>query len=140
MPELCRRNTLVFSVDAVYVLEPQLLCNSMRFGSHMQSMTHGNALWDSVSSRSVFLEEVGLADELSFPFLAFPQVGQRGSAFLTGQKKNRIISPPAQLAHKDVSPPRPPSPVGNTWVHAHDMSAATEMSCIGTASSRNGDM
>lgn len=33
MPELCRRNTFMFSVDAVYTLEPQLLCSSMGFAN-----------------------------------------------------------------------------------------------------------
>lgn len=91
MPEPCRRrNMVVFSVDAVYVLEHQFLCNSMRFGPCMQSVSHGNALWDSVSSRSISLEEVGLANKPSFPFPAFPHVGQWGSALRLGQKKKQL--------------------------------------------------
>lgn len=92
----------------------------------LQTVTHGNALWDSAPSRIVFSEEVGLANKFTFPFPALPQVGQQGSTFLLRQKKNRAISPPAGLVHKDVSPSLA-SPVGNTWMHAHDMSAATEM-------------
>lgn len=111
----CAEEThLFFSVDIVYVLEPQLLCNSMRFGSHMQIVTHGNDLWDSISSRSIFLAEVRLANMLIFPVTAFPQVGQWGNAIL-GQKKARVISPLAQLVRKDVSPSSA-SPVGNTWI------------------------
>lgn len=90
-----------------------------------------------LSPGGFFSEEVGLANKLSFPFPAFPQVGQKGSTFLLGQKKNRAISPPAGLVHKDVSP-SPAPPVGNTWLHAHDMSAATEM--FSMALSRNGDI
>lgn len=85
-------------------------------------MTHGNVLWDSRPTTSVFSEEVELANKLSFPFPAFPQVGQQGSTFLLGQKKNKAISPPAGLVLKDVSP-SPASPVGNTWMHPHDVSS-----------------
>lgn len=79
----------------------------------------------------------GLANKLSFPFPAFPKVRQQASAFLLAQMKNRGLSPPVWLAHRDVCP-SPTSPVGNIWIHAHDMSAAREGFCAGTASSRNG--
>lgn len=98
----------------------------------LQSTTHGNPLWDSAPSKSVFSEEVGLTKKPQFSFPAFPQVGQQGSTFLLEQKKNRAISPAAGFIHKDISP----SPVGNTWMHAHDMSAATEI--FSMALSRNG--
>lgn len=90
------------------------------------------------SLQESFFRRSGTGKQTQFSFCSIPSGRTAGERIPPGAEEKQSYQSSSWACPEDVSP-CPASAVGNTWIHAHGVSAATEMFSLMMALSRNED-